>query len=1062
MTGGTLGFDNTAGLAQGTNFSGGVISGSGSLLVSAGQVTMTNAANSFTGNIVINGGTLNANATGTAGGASVLGTFSNNSRTITVNSGGMLYYSAKDIQGGESTTDGPVIIVNGGTFYNNSIHNYLATPLTLNSGTLTATDGDSWGNPSLGFNLATTVFNLSGTSVINGTGTWPGLSLATATTFDFTAPGSLTVSVPLWNRPGGTTSASLIEAGPGLLVLTASNQYNGTTTISSGSTLQLGNGGSLNPGSAITDNGTFVLNNAGTLVQGTSFSTAAITGGGNLVVSAGSATLTALNTYSGGTIVNGGTLALATGGTAGAIIDTLTVNPGGTVNLTAVNALGYSGGHVTTVSISGGVMLNSGGNEGLDTNFNLTGGTMSSTGGGYQFNMSGASIATNGSTASSVISGAIGIQGNSLTFNVSPGTVATGIDLLVSGVISGGAGDPVTKTGKGLMELTGANTFTGNVVVSAGTLEANHDAGGSSAATALGNLTAGQTITVNGGAVLQFASQNVMGEGTLVPPTAQLNIAQGGLLTATVAAQANMIGPLGLSGGTLYGAGAGSNFNIGIGAAETVTVSGSATSYIAGSSTFAGIQLAASNTFNVTGSGGLIVSTPLQNSILTNAAAAVIKTGSGLMVLAATNTYTGGTTVNAGILQLGGAVATLGSGTAALAVNGGVVDLHGFNATVGPLNGTGGAIDDLTTTSSTLTVGNGGGAPSTLGPGAYAGTIQNSSGGTVSLAKIGSGTQILSGTNTYGGTTNVSGGILQFATTSALYAGNQTSWTPMNITAGSQATLAVSVGGTGFTISQAGTLLTNLTGTNSGLLAGSAFGIDTTNATAPVVFSTQLQDSAAGSVGLTKLGAGTLQVTNASNSYTGPTTVVNGQLMLLGANTDPTAPGLVTVSNSTSGGLSILSLLKPNVLGSGGAVSALAPISLNSTNGGTVILEVGAQLDPTGANSLSYMVVPAVPAGTIPTAGQISLGTSGNTQNVVGLSASSANYSQRTVGLYTFDQLDHPADLAVRHLYPRQAGAGLPNGQWDADPRESDRPVFRLGRHERAAFGDSRHGFANA
>ena len=49
---------------------------------------------------------------------------------------------------------------------------------------------------------------------------------------------------------------------------------------------------------------------------------------------------------------------------------------------------------------------------------------MSSTGGGYQFNMSGASIATNGSTASSVISGAIDIQGDSLTFNVSPGTVA--------------------------------------------------------------------------------------------------------------------------------------------------------------------------------------------------------------------------------------------------------------------------------------------------------------------------------------------------------------------------------------------------------------------------------------------------------------------------------------------------------------------------------------------------------------------------------------------------------------------------------------------------------------
>ena len=120
----------------------------------------------------------------------------------------------------------------------------------------------------------------------------------------------------------------------------------------------------------------------------------------------------------------------------------------------------------------------------------------------------------------------------------------------------------------------------------------------------------------------------------------------------------------------------------------------------------------------------------------------------------------------------------------------------------------------------------------------------------------------------------------------------------------------------------------------------------------------------------------------------------------------------MTVTNSTSGGLSILSLLNHNALGSGGAVSALAPISLNSTGGagsiasnngtGGAILEIGATLDPTAANSFSYMVVPA---GQIPTGGQISLGSSGNTQDVVGFSASSATYAPRTVGLYTSTSL---------------------------------------------------------
>ena len=68
-----------------------------------------------------------------------------------------------------------------------------------------------------------------------------------------------------------------------------------------------------------------------------------------------------------------------------------------------------------------------------------------------------------------------------------------------------------------------------------------------------------------------------------------------------------------------------------------------------------------------------------------------------------------------------------------------------------------------------------------------------------------------------------------------------------------------------------------------------------------------------------------MQVTNASNSYTGPTTVLNGQLMLFSANTDISAPGMATVSNSTSGSLSILSLLRPNVLGSGGAEALWPP-----------------------------------------------------------------------------------------------------------------------------------------
>ena len=293
----------------------------------------------------------------------------------------------------------------------------------------------------------------------------------------------------------------------------------------------------------------------------------------------------------------------------------------------------------------------------------------------------------------------------------------------------------------------------------------------------------------------------------------------------------------------------------------------------------------------------------------------------------------------------------------------------------------------------------------TVGSGAASGTfsatIQNSS-GTISLAKVGTGSVLLAGTDSYSAQ----------PPSAAVFCNSSSP--PPSTTAppevGPRQTSAsrlrprwqsnVDTNG-GFTPSQAGTLFANLSGSNSGLLAGAFFGIDTTNATGPVVFSTLLQDSAAGPVGFTKLGTGVLKVTNASNSYTGPTTVVNGQLMLFGANTNSTAPGLVTVSNSTSGGLSILSLLNHNALGSSGADGSMAPVSLNATGGGTSILEIGATLGldpnyPSFTSDFSYVLVPA---GQAPGAGQISLG--GDASGAVGFSASSSNFAPRVVALYS-------------------------------------------------------------
>ena len=110
------------------------------------------------------------------------------------------------------------------------------------------------------------------------------------------------------------------------------------------------------------------------------------------------------------------------------------------------------------------------------------------------------------------------------------------------------------------------------------------------------------------------------------------------------------------------------------------------------------------------------------------------------------------TTVSAGVLQLGNNAA-LGSTNGNLAVNGGLLDLHGFNVGTAAFSGSA-TVDNLATSStSTLTVGNGNATAT------YSGTILSSS-GVVSLVKSGTGALTLTGNNFYTGTTTVNGGLL--------------------------------------------------------------------------------------------------------------------------------------------------------------------------------------------------------------------------------------------------------------------------------------------------------------
>ena len=124
--------------------------------------------------------------------------------------------------------------------------------------------------------------------------------------------------------------------------------------------------------------------------------------------------------------------------------------------------------------------------------------------------------------------------------------------------------------------------------------------------------------------------------------------------------------------------------------------------------------------------------------------------GPGKLTVGGNNSYSGGTTINGGLLQVFNDSA-LGSNTAPLAVNGGTLDVFGFSIVVGGLSGVG-LIDNLSV-NGTLTVGNGNAS------GGFSGTIQDSS-AQLSLVKTGTGIIGLSGVVNLSGSITVNGGFL--------------------------------------------------------------------------------------------------------------------------------------------------------------------------------------------------------------------------------------------------------------------------------------------------------------
>lgn len=602
-----------------------------------------------------------------------------------------------------------------------------------------------------------------------------------------------------------TNVTGLTKVGAGKLILSGANTYTGTTHINEGALELQGSAvlGNNVAGNAVWVDGTLSLNRSGNYTIANNMGGGA--GGIIYKTNTGIATLSGgIGTYAGGAVVSQGTL-LTTGdafGNPNPINDNPAINSVfGTIILgdasTGANNVAYLDGRAAAHTIRKDII-----------------------------------VTNTGSTGTAVIGSSTAKAGNNTihlgNVQMNRTTILRGDGndrLTFSGVLSGNVGTltidapnvaaVAINTNPGRVTLENNNTFVGNVVVN--------------------------------GAILQVGSGNIGDPRDQIPDTSNVT-----LTGVSATKQAGL---------TLNGD------------SETINnLNGDANSFIqsAASSSATGMRLTVNGTgiFSGVFHGG------------NNTGMTLEKAGSGMFTLAGgADNNTGRVLVSSGTLQFakasnsgvhaigadsviqGGTLLLGGTGgdqifdNVALTMYGGAFDLGGTNETLASIfSNTGtGTITNSGATASTLTLG-GNNSSSLLGA-----VIENGTGG-MGLGKIGTGGAVLTGANTYTGTTNITGGFIQI--------GN--GGTTGSLSASSAVTLA----------------------SNTQLVFNRSNNISFPN-------------TISGTGGLVQNGSGVLEIPIGSvNTYTGPTVVNDGELNVDGSIADSAVtlnPGTTLSGSGTVG-----------------------------------------------------------------------------------------------------------------------------------------------------------------